>query len=330
MHKFFNGLWLVITLPYRAIVSFIRVIRSWFAAPIQRVRSFLYEEEEDVPIPDAFAKVVQNPQGVLYHLNILRHHLFRAIAAIATTTALSFFFINQILSFLASPLEGGLASLTAIDVTENVGTVMRVALLFGFALAFPYVVLEIWLFIAPGVSPKTRLRGLAAIPIAVALFLLGMTFTYYVMLPVALPFLFNFMGLNTVPRPSSYFNFVTGIMFWIGIAFEFPMVAYVLAELGILIQKHWRSMAIGDCPHRFHLCFAITDCRSSEYGDRNGANDSPLYTKHRLDQVRSTWKTKNTRGVNPSDGHLPFHVRACAMENNKCHYLPELVGIYIN
>jgi sec-independent protein translocase protein TatC len=244
MHKFFNALWLVITLPYRAIVSFTRVIRTWFAAIIQRVRSFLYDEEEDVPIPDAFAKVVQNPQGVLYHLNILRRHLFRAIAAIATTTAFSFFFINQILSFLASPLEGGLASLTAIDVTENVGTVMRVALLFGFALAFPYVVLEIWLFIAPGVSPKTRLRGLAAIPIAAALFLLGMTFTYYVMLPVALPFLFNFMGLNTVPRPSSYFNFVTGIMFWIGIAFEFPMVAYVLAELGILDSKtlaaQWR------------------------------------------------------------------------------------------
>lgn len=52
------------------------------------------------------------------------------------------------------------------------------------------------------------------------------------------------MGLNTVPRPSSYFNFVTGIMFWIGVAFEFPMVAYILAELNILDSKtlasQWR------------------------------------------------------------------------------------------
>ena len=209
-----------------------------------RVNSFLHDEEEDVPIPDAFAKVVQNPQGVFYHLNILRHHLFRSIAAIAITTALSFAFLNQILTFLATPLPGGLESLTAIDVTENIGTVMRVALLTGFAFAFPYVVFELWLFIAPGISPKSRLRGLATIPIAVFLFLLGMAFTYYIMLPVALPFLFNFMGLNTVPRPSSYFNFVTGIMFWIGLAFEFPMVAYILAELGILDSKtlasQWR------------------------------------------------------------------------------------------
>jgi len=244
MRKILRTLWLVITFPFRAIVRFFRAIRNGLATITRRIHSFLYDEEEDVPIPDAFAKVVQNPQGVLYHLNILRHHLFRAIAAIAIATALSFFFINRILTFLASPMPGGLEALTAIDVTENVGTVMRVALLAGFALALPYVVLELWLFVAPGVSSKTRLRGLAAIPIAVALFLLGMAFTYYAMLPTALPFLFNFMGLNTVPRPSSYFNFVTGIMFWIGLAFEFPMVAYVLAELGILNSKtlasQWR------------------------------------------------------------------------------------------
>lgn len=244
MRKFIRALWLVITFPFRAIVGFFRAIRNGIANMNSRIRSFLYDEEEDVPIPDAFAKVVENPQGVLYHLNILRHHLFRAIASIAITTAFSFLFITQIMGFLATPLPGGMESLTAIDVTENVGTVMRVALLAGFALAFPYVALEIWLFIAPGVSPKTRIRGLAAIPIAVALFLLGMAFAYYAMLPVALPFLFNFMGLNTVPRPSSYFNFVTGVMFWIGISFEFPMVAYILAELGILNSKtlasQWR------------------------------------------------------------------------------------------
>jgi sec-independent protein translocase protein TatC len=244
MRKLLRALWLVITFPFRAIVWFFLAIRNGITTMLQRVDSFLNDEEEDIPIPDAFAKVVQNPQGVLYHLNILRHHLFRALAAIAITTALSFFFINQILSFLASPLPGGLETLTAIDVTENVGTVMRVALLAGFALAFPYVALEIWLFIAPGVSSKTRKRGLLAIPIAVGLFLLGMAFTYYAMLPAALPFLFNFMGLNTVPRPSSYFNFVTGVMFWIGLAFEFPMVAYILAELGIINSKmlasQWR------------------------------------------------------------------------------------------
>lgn len=230
--------------PFRIILQIIVAIRNRLNKIVRKIHSFLYDEEEDVPIPDAFAKVVQNPQGILYHLNILRHHLFRALAAIALTTALSFVFINRILDYLALPIEGGLKSLIAIDVTENVGTVMRVALLSGFAIAFPYVVFEIWLFVAPGISSKARLRGLAVIPLAIFLFILGMAFTYYIMLPTALPFLFNFMGLNTVPRPSSYFNFVTGIMFWIGIFFEFPLVAYILAELNIIDAKilasQWR------------------------------------------------------------------------------------------
>jgi sec-independent protein translocase protein TatC len=241
MRKIFRSLWLFITFPFRATAWVIQKIHQGFSTITDRVHSFFYDEEEDLPLPDAFVKVAQNPQGILDHLNALRHHLFRSLVALILTTSVSFFFINQILTFLASPLEGGLETLTAIDVTENVGTVMRVTLLSGFAMAFPYIILEIWLFVAPGVSPKTRIRGLLAIPIAIALFLLGLVFTYFVMLPVALPFLFNFMGLNTVPRPSSYFNFVTGVMFWIGIAFEFPLVAYVLAELGILNSKQLAS-----------------------------------------------------------------------------------------
>ena len=66
----------------------------------------------------------------------------------------------------------------------------------------------------------------------------GMAFAFYVMLPTALPFLFNFMGLTTQPRPSSYYNFVTLIMFWLGITFEFPLVIYLLANLGFIKAKN--------------------------------------------------------------------------------------------
>jgi sec-independent protein translocase protein TatC len=54
------------------------------------------------------------------------------------------------------------------------------------------------------------------------------------MLPTALPFLQNFMGIKTELRPQSYFSFVTGLMFWIGISFEFPLVIYVLSAIGII------------------------------------------------------------------------------------------------
>ena len=110
MRKLFRAFWLIITFPIRSVVNIIHSIHKGLARIAQQVRTFLYDEEEDAPLTDAFAKVVQNPQGVIYHLNILRQHLFRALAAIALTTALSFVFINQIMTFLALPLEGGLES----------------------------------------------------------------------------------------------------------------------------------------------------------------------------------------------------------------------------
>ncbi len=124
--------------------------------------------------------------------------------------------------------------LVAIEVTEPIGTVMRVSLLTGVALAFPYIAIEVWLFIAPGLSRKARIWGLLAIPVATLFFLGGMAFAYFVMLPTALPFLLNFMGINTIPRPSSYISFVTAIMFWLGVFFEFPLVIFFLAKLGLV------------------------------------------------------------------------------------------------
>jgi sec-independent protein translocase protein TatC len=92
---------------------------------------------------------------------------------------------------------------------------------------------------------KSEQRGLLiAIPFATLLFVAGVGFAYYVMLPAALPFLINFLGIETTPRLSNYFKFITNRMFWIGISFEIPLVIYVLARLGIVnakeLVKQWR------------------------------------------------------------------------------------------
>ncbi len=172
---------------------------------------------------------------------LLRKHLFRAVLAIFITSGLAFLFVHQIMTFLAAPMPGGIEKLVAIDPTENVGTVMRVTLLSGFTIALPYIIFEIWLFIAPALRVRSRVKGLIAIPTAILLFGGGMAFTFFIMLPVALPFLFNFKGLVTQPRPSSYYNFVTSIMFWIGLSFEFPLVIYLLASLGLIKAKQLAS-----------------------------------------------------------------------------------------
>ncbi len=236
-------IWRIVTAPFRALVWIFRGIVRWITRVVCDVRNFFKEEVEDAPIGDAMNKAFDHPQELLVHLDALRKHLFRALAFLAITTAFSFTFNRQIIDLLSEPI-GGINSLVAIEVTEPIGTVMRVALLAGFALAFPYIALELWMFIAPGLSRRSRLYGLLAIPVATLFFLGGMAFAYFVMLPTALPFLLHFMGIQTIPRPSSYIKFTTGLMFWIGVAFEFPLVIFLLAKMGLikarLLAQQWR------------------------------------------------------------------------------------------
>ena len=242
MRKLLRSIWYFITTPVRFITRIIRRIKTSYKQGSQSIASYFKDEElDDTPIAESLSATIENPKALLPHLNALRKHLFRAVIAIVIATAISFLFVHNILSFLAAPMAGGIDELVAIDVTENVGTVMRVTLLSGFTIALPYVIFEIWLFIAPALRVRSRIKGLIAIPTAIFLFVGGMAFAFFVMLPTALPFLFNFMGLTTQPRPSSYYNFVTLIMFWIGITFEFPLVIYLLANLGLITSKTLRS-----------------------------------------------------------------------------------------
>jgi sec-independent protein translocase protein TatC len=248
MRKSLNLIWRILTFPFRALFWVFSHLLGWFRNKAQEINYFFTEEVEDAPVGDALNKAFEHPQDLLVHIDALRKHLLRSVAALAITSALSFIFFDKILEFLSKPLAGGMESLVAIEVTEPIGTVMRVALLTGFAMAFPYIALEMWLFIAPGLSRRARLYGLFAIPVATLFFIGGMAFAYYVMLPTAIPFLLNFMGIKTIPRPSSYVKFVTAIMFWIGIAFEFPLVIFFLAKIGLvnykILLQQWRLAII--------------------------------------------------------------------------------------
>jgi sec-independent protein translocase protein TatC len=86
--------------------------------------------------------------------------------------------------------------------------------------------------------------GLIGIPFSVILFAGGMAFTFYVLLPTALPFLGGFTTIAEFWSAREYFRFVTGLMLWIGLFFEFPLVVYVLTSMGIIkpsvLKNQWR------------------------------------------------------------------------------------------
>ena len=177
------------------------------------------------------------------HIGELRIRLLKALIALILTTFASFALTQNFIRILAVPM-GGLANLQSIDVTENIGVFMRVALLSGFILAMPVIAYQLVSFVMPGLERNEKRWLLLAIPAATLLFLSGVAFAYFIMLPSAIPFLTTFLGVKTTPRLSNFINFVTNLLFWIGISFEMPLLVFVLAKLRLvsagLLARQWR------------------------------------------------------------------------------------------
>jgi sec-independent protein translocase protein TatC len=180
---------------------------------------------------------------LLAHLEELRQRLFKAFGAIVVTTLLSFIFAGKLVDFLAAPI-GGRAALVSIEITENIAIFMRVSLLSGVVLAVPVVVYQAMRFMLPGLTARERKWLLLGVPFASLLFVSGVAFTWAVMIPAAVPFLIHFMGITTQVRPNNYFEFVTSLMFWIGVSFEMPLVIMFLAWLKVVkasqLARYWR------------------------------------------------------------------------------------------
>lgn len=238
-------IWWLISLPFRFL--------GWLFRPVvaklktNPVYMFLNEVPDDRPLIEAVDDTFHNPEEILEHLDAVRQHLLRSVLVLVVTVAIAFWFTQDLITFLALPV-GGLQNLQAIEVTESIGVFMKVALVAGIALATPYIAFEIWFFFAPGIMPKSKQLGLLSIPLAMVFFIGGMAFAYYAMLPTALPFLIDFMGISTRLRPASYFDFVSSLMFWIGVAFEFPLIIFGVSVMGLVkpvtLIKQWRLAVV--------------------------------------------------------------------------------------
>jgi sec-independent protein translocase protein TatC len=183
------------------------------------------------------------PRSFLEHIEELRQRLLRALIALAVGVVISALFTNQILAWMARPV-GGLEKLEAIEVTENLGVFMQVALLGGALLAMPFIVYQVWQFITPGLEPHEKRYVYMLAPAATLLFIAGAAFAYFVMLPAAVPALLGFAPIPTRPRPANYISFVTSLMFWVGISFEMPLFIFFLAKVRLVgprdLLRNWR------------------------------------------------------------------------------------------
>jgi len=247
MKKILRFLWRVITFPFVLVFN----ILAFPFRMIRKAHQFLNTDiDEDRPLIDTFSSIATEAQAresLWDHVEALRMNLLRIVISLVVGVGISFSFTIPLMEYLAGPVNG-LQNLQAIEVTEEIGVFMRVALTSGIAIMLPYIAFELWLFVAPGLRPRERKMGLAGIPLAAILFLGGMAFTFRILLPAALPFLGNFTSISQFWTAREYFRFVTGLMLWIGLFFEFPLVIYILTSIGfikprILVQQ-WRIAII--------------------------------------------------------------------------------------
>ena len=227
----------LITAPFRVLLS-----------PFRRFRRWLSHEPDETSAAEAIGRAFSQPDLLIEHLTALRGHLIRSVVVFLLATVAAFSFASSVVDWMAQPI-GGIEALQAIEVTESVSAFMRVSLLCGAVIAFPYIAIELFAFINPGLTRRERTVVLVAVPLSLLLLLIGMAFAYYVMLPAALPFLLGFMGITTIPRPANYLRFVTGTMFWMGVAFQTPLVMYILAMIGLItagaLRRGWRFAIVG-------------------------------------------------------------------------------------
>jgi len=148
-----------------------------------------------------------------------------------------------LIGILAAPI-GGISSSHRSRSPKTWAYIWRVSLLSGFILSLPVLLYELMAFIAPGLTAVERRWTYIFIPFATVMFVAGVAFTYFIMLPVAVPFLIGMLNIPTNPRPSSYVDFVTTLMFWLGISFEMPIVVFLLAKLKLvsarMLARAWR------------------------------------------------------------------------------------------
>jgi sec-independent protein translocase protein TatC len=170
---------------------------------------------------------------LIEHLRELRSRLVKAALSIAIATAVSFLFIEQTMALLLEPL--GDIQPIAIAPTETFVNYLKVALYTGIAISMPLLVYQVFRFLAPGLTRTERRWVLLSLPAVTFLFVLGLVFCYTVILQPALSFLLGFGSdrIQNMPSISMYLSFVTRFLLAVAIAFQTPVIVFLLSKLGV-------------------------------------------------------------------------------------------------
>ena len=176
------------------------------------------------------------------HLQELRKRLILSFIAVGAGFILCYAFADSIFNILALPLlkvmpAGG--SLIFTSVAEAFFTYMKVAFIAGLILASPFVLYQIWAFVAPGLYQKEKRYVVPFVSLGSLFFAMGILFGYFVAIPFGFKFLLGYASDFIKPMPSmkEYLSFSIKFLLAFGLVFEFPVVLVLLSRIGVIDAK---------------------------------------------------------------------------------------------
>ena len=188
----------------------------------------------------AIPKATTGEMPFLDHLEELRWRIIYALAAVLVCVGIGFFIASQfdVVGLLARPVLPLIPEhkLVYTHPSEGFTIILNAAITFGLVMSSPVIIYQIWAFLAPALHMHEKRVGLGVLFSGVVLFVAGAALAYFVVVPLALPWLFGFAGPALVPliTAEDYFSFLFAMVLTFGVSFELPIVILALAALGIV------------------------------------------------------------------------------------------------
>ncbi len=184
------------------------------------------------------------------HLAELRKRIVYSLAAIVLGAFVGVYYSPRVMGWIAAPIMDALRAahmeqrLYYNSPTGAINMIIKVGLYIGLVIASPFVLYQVWLFIAPGLYKHERKAATLFLASSVALFLSGIAFCYFVLLPNTLRFLigFNMPYFTPLISINEYWDLVLILMIGMGLIFQTPILVFFLALFGIVTPGFmWRN-----------------------------------------------------------------------------------------
>lgn len=184
---------------------------------------------------------------LIEHLEELRSRLFRVAIAFVLACIGTWIFRAQIFEWLLEPAD--LERLTFMGPAQGLITDVKLSLFSAFLITIPVLIYQAWMFVAPAVGEVGRAFTYVIVTLSSLLFLAGVAFGYYAVLPVGLQFLLEYESerFEALPTADTYLPFITRTLLASGIVFELPAATYVGAKLGLItapVLRRFRKHAL--------------------------------------------------------------------------------------